>query len=127
MIYLDSAATSLLKPASVERAVVKAMRTAASPGRGGHEPAQRAAGTVYACREAAAELFGVSDPSHVVFTMNATHGLNLAIRSLVNEGTRVLVSGWEHNAVMRPLYAAGAEIRAVRSALFDSDRFLEEW
>ena len=127
MIYLDSAATSLLKPASVERAVVQAMRTAASPGRGGHAPAQKAAETVFSCREAASELFQVPDPSCVVFTMNATHGLNLAIRSLVKEGTHVLVSGYEHNAVMRPLYAAKAEIRKVCTALFYPERFLEEW
>ena len=56
MIYLDSAATSLVKPASAERAVVRAMRTMASPGRGGYAPAFRAAETVYACREAAASL-----------------------------------------------------------------------
>ena len=43
MIYLDSAATSLLKPSAVERAVVYAMRTMASPGRGGHSAALKAA------------------------------------------------------------------------------------
>ena len=56
MIYLDSAATSLIKPASVGRAVLRAMRTMASPGRGAHAPAMLAAETVYACREAAALL-----------------------------------------------------------------------
>lgn len=57
MIYLDSAATSLLKPPSVARATAMAVRTMASPGRGGHSAAMRAADTVFACREAAAELF----------------------------------------------------------------------
>ena len=46
MIYLDSAATSLLKPPSVERAMVRALRTCASPGRGAHKPAIRGAQTV---------------------------------------------------------------------------------
>ena len=53
MIYLDSAATSLLKPPSVVRATAMAMRTMASPGRGGHSAAMRAADTVFTCREAA--------------------------------------------------------------------------
>ena len=34
MIYLDSAATSLQKPPEVARAVVRAMQSCASPGRG---------------------------------------------------------------------------------------------
>ncbi|MFR6426025.1 MAG: hypothetical protein ACLUNO_11160 [Oscillospiraceae bacterium] len=50
MIYLDSAATSLLKPPSVVRATAVAMRTMASPGRGGHSAAMRAADTVFTCR-----------------------------------------------------------------------------
>ena len=52
MIYLDSAATSLLKPPSVARATAMAVRTMASLGRGGHSAAMRAADTVFACREA---------------------------------------------------------------------------
>ena len=89
MIYLDSAATSLLKPPSVARATAMAVRTMASPGRGGHSAAMCAADTVFACREAAAELFHVPEPERVVFTMNATHALNIAIHSLVPPGDPV--------------------------------------
>ena len=96
MIYLDSAATSLLKPPSVARATAMAVRTMASPGRGGHSAAMRAADTVFACREAAAELFHVPEPERVVFTMNATHALNIAIHSLVSPGDPVVISGYEH-------------------------------
>ena len=39
MIYLDSAATTFQKPAAVQRAVVRAMRTMSSPGRGGYAAA----------------------------------------------------------------------------------------
>lgn len=127
MIYLDSAATSLLKPASVERAVLQAMRTMTSPGRGGHAPTMLAAETVYACRETAATLFHMSDASRVVFTMNATHALNIAIRSLVRAGTRVLISGFEHNAVTRPLHALGAEVCVAGRSLFDPEALLREW
>ena len=57
----------------------------------------------FACREEAAALFDVPEPERVVFTFNATHGLNLAIKSLVRPGDTVVVSGYEHNAVTRPL------------------------
>lgn len=51
MIYLDSAATTLQKPAAVSKAVRMAMERMASPGRGGHRPAMLAAETAFACRE----------------------------------------------------------------------------
>lgn len=127
MIYLDSAATSLQRPAAVERAVLRALRSLANPGRGGHTPAMQAAETVYDCREEAAALFHVPDPSRVVFTMNATHGLNLAIHSLVKPGSKVLISGFEHNAVTRPLHAAWAEIRVAGRTLFDPAELLNAW
>lgn len=79
MIYLDSAATTLIKPVSVENAVVNALRTMSSPGRGGYESAVHAAETVFACRSEAAALFNVDDEEKVVFTSNATHGLNLSL------------------------------------------------
>ena len=81
MTFLDHAATSLLKPPCVGRAVLRAMRSMASPGRGGYAPSRDAAETVFRCREAAAALFHMDDPSRVVFTMNATHGLNIALRT----------------------------------------------
>ena len=92
MIYLDNAATSFIKPPSVYRGVQQAMLSASNPGRGTHQSAMKAADIVYNCREAAADLFHMDDPSHVVFTFNATHALNLAIRSLVRPGMRVLIS-----------------------------------
>lgn len=125
MIYLDSAATSLIKPASVERAVVGAMRRAASPGRGGHAPAIYAADEVFACREAAAALFDLDDPARVAFTMNATHALNIAISTLVKPGSRVVISGFEHNSVTRPLAALGADVRVAATRLFDPAEALE--
>lgn len=119
MIYLDSAATSLWKPPRVGDAVARAIGTMTTPGRGGHPPAMRAADAVFRCRELAAEMFHLEDPARVVFTMNATHGLNIAIRSLAGSGDRVLISGFEHNAVTRPLHAIGAEIRVAGRRLFD--------
>ena len=125
MIYLDSAATTLQKPAAVAAASARAINNLASPGRGGHRPAMAAAETAFACREAAARLFHVDDPERVVFTFNATHGLNIAIKTLAKPGSRVVISGYEHNAVTRPLHALGADIRVARSPLFDQEAAVE--
>ena len=127
MIYLDSAATTLQKPRSVAKAVKKAVNTLASPGRGGHLYSMKAADTAYECRTLAAELFGLADPSNIIFTSNATHGLNIAIKALATPGTRALVSGYEHNSVMRPLRAAGAEIIIARSELFEPEMAVFEF
>ena len=121
MIYLDNAATSLLKPPEVARAMLHAMRTMASPGRGGHEPAALAAETAYKCREELSQFFHAPGPEHVAFTMNATHALN----TLVRAGDRVVISGYEHNAVTRPLHMLGADIDVARSPLFDQPAALE--
>ncbi len=118
MIYLDNGATSFHKPPAVHRAVGEALRTCANPGRGGYGAAMEAARRVYGCREAAAELFDCQ-PEQVVLTNSCTHGLNIAIRSLVKPGDRVVVSGFEHNAVTRPLHALGAEIVVAGRELFD--------
>ena len=118
MIYPDNGATSLQKPPEVYRAVERAMRLCANPGRGGYPAAMRAAEAVYGCREAAGQLFGC-EPEQVALTTSCTHGLNIAIRSLVKPGDRVVVSGFVHNGVTRPLYALGARIRVAGRKLFD--------
>lgn len=103
MIYLDNAATTLKKPPAVARAMTQALSTCATAGRGGHAAAMHAAQVVFNCREEAAKLFDVNNPERIVFTQNATHALNIAIKALLGENGRAVVSGLEHNAVMRPL------------------------
>ncbi len=121
MIYLDSAATSLLKPSAVGYAMANALRSMASPVRGGHAPSMLAADTVFRCRERAAELFHMARPDRVVFTINATHALNIAIASLARKGKNAVISGFEHNAVTRPLHALGCSIRIAGRKLFDPE------
>ena len=126
MIYLDNGATSLHKPQAVYRAVMNAMNRCANPGRGGYGAALEAARTVYDCRERAAKMFHCK-PEQVVFTSNCTHGLNIAIRTLVKPGSRVVISGFEHNAVTRPLYGLEAEIKVAGRKLFDWQDTLQQW
>ncbi len=118
MMYFDAGATTLQKPPQVPQAVAQAMITAASAGRGGHEAAERAATILYDCREAVASLFRLENPEQVIFTSNATHGLNIALKSLVNQGSPVVISGYEHYAVARPLYAIGAQVVCLHTPLF---------
>ena len=123
MIYLDSAATSFQKPVSVGLAMGRALAAMSSPGRGGYEAAMLASDTLLECRLALQRLFHVAEPENVVFTLNATHALNIAIRSLVPPGGRVALSGWEHNAVTRPLHALGAEERIARGGFSTTGPF----
>lgn len=125
MIYLDNGATSFHKPVGVADAVRRAMFTCANPGRGGYPAAMEASRVVFGCRERASKLFDCQ-PEQVVFTSNCTHGLNMAIGSLVSPGSRVVISGFEHNAVTRPLYALGAQILVAGRKLFDWEDTLTE-
>ncbi len=120
MIYLDCGATSLQKPPEVSAAVAQALKRYASPGRGGHEAAREAERAVFRCRTLAAGLFE-TEPEQVVFTMNATHALNLAIKTLVQPGGKAVISGFEHNAVTRPLHALQADVRVAGRKLFDPE------
>lgn len=126
MIYLDSGATSLYKPDCVERAMIRAMRTCANPGRGGYAAADRAAWEVYNCRCIAAKMFDCQS-EQVVFTKNCTEGLNIAINTLVKPGSKVVISGFEHNAVTRPLYARNAKISIAGRRLFDPEDTVKEF
>ena len=117
MIYLDNAATSWPKPEAVYQAMDSFMRhTGASPGRSGHRLSIEAGRIVYETREALAHLFGISDPTRIVFTCNATEALNMVIRGLLHPGDHVITSSMEHNSIMRPLRAMerkGLEVTVV--------------
>lgn len=126
MIYLDSAATTMEKPPSVAQATAWAMTHMASPGRGGHRAGMRAADTLFDLRETAAQLFDVPSPDRVVLTYNATHALNLAIHAQVHPGDTVLISGYEHNAVTRPLCARkDITLRVAHAPVFDQMGMLD--
>ena len=126
MTYLDNGATSFRKPESVYRAVQCALENCGNPGRGGYTAAMAAAKTVLRCRERAGELFHCL-PEQVVMTSNCTHGLNMAINTLVKPGAKVVISGFEHNAVTRPLHGRGAQLTIAGRKLFDWADTLESF
>jgi selenocysteine lyase/cysteine desulfurase len=126
VIYLDNAATSMPKPQSVVQAVAWATAHLASAGRGSSSASTQAEALLYDLRVAAGQRFDCP-PERVVLTGSATHGLNIAIRSLLGPGDRVVISCMEHNAVVRPLYALGAQVQVARAPLFDSQGLLQEF
>lgn len=126
MTYLDHGATSFPKPEPVRRAVNEAMALCANPGRGSHAAARAGAEVLFKCREAAGELFHIR-PDRVVLTGSCTHGLNMAIRTLVGRGDRVVISGFEHNAVTRPLHGLGARVTVAGRRLFDPEETLRSF
>jgi cysteine desulfurase/selenocysteine lyase len=104
MIYFDNPATSWPKPPRVKEAMVKFMdKVGANPGRSGHLLSIEAARIIYEAREVLSVLFHVKDSSRLVFTLNATESINLALKGLLKPGDHVITSSMEHNSVMRPL------------------------
>ena len=104
MIYLDSSATSFLKPPQVAGAGFRSFNTIGNAGRGAHAPTLNASRLIYDTREKLAALFGTPDPSRIAFTCNATEALNIAIHGAIHPGEHVITTACEHNSVLRPLY-----------------------
>ncbi|HSR41581.1 MAG TPA: aminotransferase class V-fold PLP-dependent enzyme [Longimicrobiales bacterium] len=109
--YLDYAATSAVRPRAVIDAVSDFMeRCGGTPGRGGHAPSLDAGRMAYRCRRALMEVMGLSgDPGRLAYMHNATHGLNTALRGLLGPGDAVVVTAYDHNAVLRPLHYLSRE------------------
>ena len=110
MIYLDSSATSFLKPPQVAEAVFRSFNTIGNAGRGAHAPTLNASRLIYDTREKLAALFGTPDPSRIAFTCNATEALNIAIHGAIHPGEHVITTACEHNSVLRPLYLKEKEV-----------------
>ncbi len=81
-----------------------------SPGRSAHQSGIAASRIVADAREKLASLFNVHDSAHVVFTLNCTEALNLALKGTLKAGDHVVTTSVEHNAVMRPLTALTADL-----------------
>ncbi|MDS1029236.1 aminotransferase class V-fold PLP-dependent enzyme [Bacillota bacterium LX-D] len=103
-VYVDNAATSQAKPPSVLQAIEYYFKEINSnPGRGGYELSLEAGRKVLEARETLARFFNVPNPNQIIFTSNITEALNTAIQGLLQPNDHVLITGLEHNAVVRPL------------------------
>jgi cysteine desulfurase family protein len=103
-VYLDYAATAAIRPSEVVDAVTGYLTgIGATPGRGGHRRAIEAGRVALRCRGALARLFNLpGDPGRLAFAANATHALNTALRGVLRRGDAVVVTVYDHNAVLRP-------------------------
>lgn len=111
-LYFDNAATSWPKPSAVVKSLERYQRfVGASAGRGAYPRAQASGKVLAGCRQALAELVNAPDPERVIFTLNCSDALNLAIHGLPwKRGDRALVTPFEHNSVLRPLHALKARL-----------------
>ncbi|WP_042274066.1 aminotransferase class V-fold PLP-dependent enzyme [[Clostridium] dakarense] len=103
-IYLDNAATSMIKPEIVPKSMYEFMiNNGTTSGRGSYKRAIQSDRLIYETRKLVASLFNFDNPKNIIFTSNITESLNLAINGILNEGDHVITSSLEHNAVWRCL------------------------
>lgn len=102
--YMDYAATSAVRPPEVAEAVSRfLLGVGCTPGRGGHSGAMEAARLALRCRRELMRIMGLpGDPGRIAFMQNATHALNTALSGLLDEGDTLVISQYDHNAVLRP-------------------------
>lgn len=105
MIYFDNAATSRIKPNEVLDAFLYYVREiGTSPGRGSYSLGVKASRMLYQSRKTVTDFFGAPGKANVVFTKNSTEAINLFFNGFLQQGDHVLISSYEHNAVLRPLH-----------------------
>ena len=103
-IYFDNGSTSWPKAPGVPEAMADLLTHGAfNINRGNYEGAYEIEGVVLDTREQLARLFHAENSKGVVFTPGVTYSLNLFIKGFLKSGDHVIVTGLEHNAVMRPL------------------------
>ena len=107
MIYLDNAATTYPKPKEVTDAfVLWGSEKCVNAGRGSYRLAAEAERQIQYTRHAMAEYVHTVSDDDVYFTASATMAANVILQGLTwNKGDVVIVSPYEHNAVMRTLHA----------------------
>ena len=115
---MDNAATSFPKPPAVYDAMAHyAQQLGASPGRGAYAEAREAGQLLDQCRQRINTLINGQNPQHIIFTLNTTDALNLAIRSLVRPGHHVITTWMDHNSVLRPYNALANDIQIRQTRL----------
>jgi len=100
MIYMDAAASSLKPGAVIDAETLFLSKNYANAGRGVCARATAADDMVHNTRKFVAENIGAESPDQVIFTFNATDGLNRVARILA--GKTVIVSDIDHHSARLP-------------------------
>lgn len=125
-IYFDNGSTSWPKAPGVAEAMSQLLLNGAfNINRGNYEGAYEVESIVYETREMLAELFHFPNSRNVIFTPGITHSLNYFIKGFLRSGDHVIVSGLEHNAVMRPLHQMEKQGVTYDVALTDSEGMVD--
>ena len=106
LVFLDTAA-SAQKPAAVIDAMARMLREDyANIHRGVYDLSERATELHEGARATAQRFINAATPREIVFTRNATEGINLVAHSFVapsvRPGDQVLITGLEHHANIVP-------------------------
>lgn len=102
--YFDNGSTSWPKPPEVAEAMTGFLQNSGGTyGRAAYGRVYQTSLMVEECRNKLAGLLGIKESANVIFTCNATQGINAILTGLNLQNCDVLVSPLEHNAVMRPL------------------------
>ena len=120
MIYFDNAATSFPKPKDVIQATNECItKYCGNPGRSSHKLSLKSAEKIFESRESVMKFIGAESEENIIFTQNATHALNHAIKGLVPNDSHCIISDLEHNSVLRPINTLTKE-NGVEFTVFDS-------
>ncbi len=130
IVNFDNAATTYPKPKEVRKAVNEAVeKYGGNAGRGGHQLAMRTSEAVFSAREAAAEFFG-AEPENIVFTLNCTAALNMAIKGILYNGGHIIISSMEHNSAARPAAALALDNKvklSIADVYFNDNKTIESF
>jgi len=105
LIYLDNGATTFPKPENVYAFMDKFYRhNGVSPGRSGYDLSIETGNVVEDLRKSLTRYFNGTDPQRLIFSLNSTEALNIAISGILEPGDHAITTALEHNSVLRPLY-----------------------
>ena len=117
VVYLDNAATSQKPECVIQAERDFYEKSNANPLRGLYALAEKATKEYEDARKTVADFIGAADSSEIIFTRNATEGLNLAAYCLsqimLKEDDEIVVSIMEHHSNLLPWQQAARRTGAV--------------
>lgn len=121
-IYLDNAATSMPKAKGMKEAICSYIEDGiVNPNRTESALSFSLFEKIFGLREKICTLYSYYSPESIAFTKNVTEALNLVIHGLFTPKDHVIVSHFEHNAVMRALCGNNIEYSIMGYNGYDND------